>query len=1283
VTLTNTEMGVKTTVNSAATGAYSFLSLAPGNYNVTITASGFQTTRVTGITVSVGSTAVFDVGMVSGSASQTVSVSGASATQQEGAGSSATMSAKDVTAVPLTTRNVTQTAGTTAGASMAVYNASSVGRGSQDAAVNGQSTSSNNYAMDGAVANNWANNTVGTGGPSGNSTGGQPIPQPDAIAEMRSQATAYEVTGGRNSGGSMDMILKNGTNSLHGNLFAFVRNDIFNANAFFVNNLGRPRPNMKQNQDGGTLGGYIIKNKLFWFVAYQYTSQINGLDATSLSNVYLPPLTNVRDRATIGSQFCPTSSLGTKTATYAGGTQVACDGSNINPIAMALLQLKLPNGQYYFPTPQRIQATGQTNAGLGYSAFTDPAKFKENQGVLTQDWLVSKKNTLYLREFYDQVYILAPMVVDSSGTGVNGTPADFFARDHIDVAKLKTQISKNTVNTVRLSYTRNWISSYWKNQPDPYKLIEADSSISTVATTNSNLLGTDGLTHSVKCLASATSNACNNGMTPDNIFMPLSPGLTFSGNLGTFTVLGGTNGGWEGTVVSTIELNNTITKVRGKHTYTFGGNLDKLWWHGNLAPGRSRGLAAFQNFTDFLIGLPAFGETLHDGSTVMANGGTLGYSNVYNIASGTTGGGGAQQGKVVSSGGGTGYRQATWPAYFYFQDNFRATKNLTLTLGIRWEWSPIDYNVNGDTSAFLADQAMIVAVPPKYGTLAGITMSPSNRLTEQNNPYTCVATLGPAKINLSACKKFSEQIIPVLAPQGGLPQGVTIRGSKSLYVNNTPVETFSPRVGFAYRYNNKLSFRGGFGRFHQATAGQSFISPGLTLQPFAHRHFGSGQGVGFSALSQVYQYTTLGFRPRVGQDPLVACNTVNANDPVNFPLGYQTPCATGTKSGLTNLNDAVGGPEYRIPTTDQWSFGLDYQLPAAWTVSLNYVGSRGFNTSGSVAINQDQIASPTNKVNCGYDGDVTHCLTSNKASEANLRVPILGEGITALANSQFTSGTKYHGVTVSARHRMARGFTFGANYTYSKSMSDGTTLNDQTLPGPFARQSSDRTHRMTLNGTYTFPTPKTFGALNTVLSGWMLGMVSVIQAGTPLTMTDSRLGTIYGPATTVSALLCPGKDPHAIQNKQGGVRDRLYSWFDQTLVAGTATNKTRATSCFGSSVPAATAAYLTTTGLPISEFADGYGTLTADQGTRFGNIGQDVATGPGQFNWDLALSKNTKVGGINENGMVQFRMEMYNMFNHAQFGNPGVAANSASGFGVISSTTVSPRMIQFALKYMF
>ena len=148
-------------------------------------------------------------------------------------------------------------------------------------------------------------------------------------------------------------VTKSGTNSFHGTLFEFFRNEDLDANDFFQNAEAVGKSVLQQNQFGGTFGGPIKKDKLFFFGSYQGTRQLNGVSAQGSSSVFLPPIPS-GDRsapgfaAALGEENCAANHPGNPNfSTFAsafGGLQIACDGSNINPVALAILNAKNPNG---------------------------------------------------------------------------------------------------------------------------------------------------------------------------------------------------------------------------------------------------------------------------------------------------------------------------------------------------------------------------------------------------------------------------------------------------------------------------------------------------------------------------------------------------------------------------------------------------------------------------------------------------------------------------------------------------------------------------------------------------------------------------------------------------------------------------------------------------------------------------------------------------------------------------------------------------------------------------
>ena len=156
---------------------------------------------------------------------------------------------------------------------------------------------------------------------------------------------------------------KSGTNEYHGSIWEFFRNEALNANDFFLNRSAQTRPVLKQNQFGFTFGGPIRRNKLFFFGSYEGTRQINGATpGTSSVSTFLPPLTNDRSRSALGALFG-----GQRGAR--GGVAVAPDGSNINPVALAILNFKFPNGSFAVPSPQLVLP-----GGIGQSSVSAMAR---------------------------------------------------------------------------------------------------------------------------------------------------------------------------------------------------------------------------------------------------------------------------------------------------------------------------------------------------------------------------------------------------------------------------------------------------------------------------------------------------------------------------------------------------------------------------------------------------------------------------------------------------------------------------------------------------------------------------------------------------------------------------------------------------------------------------------------------------------------------------------------------------------------------------------------------
>ena len=1118
VVLINFATGQTQTTTTTLNGTYGFSQLSPGEYELRFSAEGFQTSRMPSVLVNVSEDSVVDATMEAGATTEPV-LCQCSVANSTSSSTGTLVDSKAITSIPLTSRNFTQVMSAASGAAADVNNAGILGRGNQTVNVNGNSATGT-FTIDGAVSG--------------------AAPNPDSIVQFRIQTSQYDSGYGAYVPNT-NLITKPGSNEFHGVLWEFIRNDIFNANAFFQNAAGQPKPNLKQNQFGGAVGGPIRANKLFFFGSYQGTRQINGLDPTALSTMLQPPLTDDRSPATIGAQFCP----GNKPAadqprynTFAGGVQVACDGSNINPIALGILQRKLPDGTFLIPTPQRILTDG-TNAGLGFSSYSLPSAWNEDQYLANLDQVISKKHTLAGRFFVSDVNSFrtfgSPLGLGLPFTP--GAPQAFESKDYVASLKLSSVLSRTVVNEVRMTFSRGQFMAVGVDVPTATSL----------------------------------------GMVPVDPFFDTPPEITVQGSLGVFRFFGNSNNNFTN-LTDTYQWSDNISWIHGAHTLRTGVFINTALGS-RLDTGQARGKVTFQNFTDFLIGQDA----AHNLSPT-------GLSNVdFVVANQGTG----PQGEVQ-------YLNRTYYGSVFVQDDFKLSPRFTVNLGLRWEYISPSLDTAGQIGNVWPSLLSQAPIPPLSGTYVGNTVA-SNYDPSTINPYTGLA-FGPP------------------------PEGVFIRPNKTMYQNSTPLDTFAPRFGFAWQPGSKqrrLAVRGGYGWFFQPTAigGNAPNTPLFTAQPFAQGFSNTSTSNNLSTLQKPFPTTTLGFQLR-------------------------TP--------TSQLSDRVGGPDYMIPTVQQWNLNMQFTLFPTLTLDIGYVGSFGTHLLISQGLNQPVLASASNPVNCGYNGgdpaDLANCITTNTSRNAALRVPFLGETPTALASNEYVGLSRYHGLQTTLRKDLTHGLTFRVSYTYSKAQNDNVRMNDQNNRSiNWARASFDRTHRMIFNYNYEVPNLITAkGFASTLLSGWSLSGVTSIQSGTPLTLTDRRGGSVYGRAGTATITLCPGV-VNADLATSGRNQDRLNAWFNAgpTIICAPPT--------VGSDSPAA---------------------------TGYGNTGQGIVTGPGQFVWDISFGKFTRVGGIREDAQLQFRAEFYNAFNHPQFSNPGTAFGP-SNFGVITQTSVAPRLIQFGLKYLF
>src|SRR5438093_4126314 len=302
VTLANTATGLTRSVVSDSKGEYTAPSLPTGTYSVTAEMSGFKKTSMSNVHLGVDQKIRTDFKLELGQMTEAVTIQAETPLVQTGSSDlSVTVEGKTIESLPLNGRNFVNLTRTIPGVVRGIPGANIDGAGSlawrasASFSANGQRPRDNNYLLDGVDNNEtWLQTVV-------------LFPSVDALDEFKLQTSTYSAEFGRSLGGVVNLQIKSGSNARHGSLFEFLRNDAFDANNYFNNRAGRPKPDFSQHQFGGTSGGPIVKDRTFYFFDYQglrvsqgqtYLSTVpsakmrNG-DFSELNRVLYDPITHL------------------------------------------------------------------------------------------------------------------------------------------------------------------------------------------------------------------------------------------------------------------------------------------------------------------------------------------------------------------------------------------------------------------------------------------------------------------------------------------------------------------------------------------------------------------------------------------------------------------------------------------------------------------------------------------------------------------------------------------------------------------------------------------------------------------------------------------------------------------------------------------------------------------------------------------------------------------------------------------------------------------------------
>jgi hypothetical protein len=362
--------------------------------------------------------------------------------------------------------------------------------------------------------------------------------------------------------------------------------------------------------------------------------------------------------------------------------------------------------------------------------------------------------------------------------------------------------------------------------------------------------------------------------------------------------------------------------------------------------------------------------------------------------------------------------------------------------------------------------------------------------------------------------------------------------------------------------------------------------------------------------------------------------------------------------------------------TYQWNLSTQWEFLRTWVLEVGYVGSHGIHQATPGAQNNGPTAdgSPTATpynvaqlagvgapcASCGLTG-LTGANAVNTKANVFLRVPILGIGAGA-QELQTNANYKYNSLQVTMRKQMSHGLQLQAAYSFSRGF-EQSPVGINTYPYVVQQYSPEyfvRPQRLVVNYVWDLPFGKHQGLMGAVANGWSWSGVTVIQNGQPIDINDSSGGGIFGvtggAAQIIPAQYCSGMGSANVPTS-GSTAQRVTNglnggdgWFNS-------------------------AAYCS---VPTVGAINGVG-----GGPGFGNAAFGNVLGPGEYNWDMSISKSFR--GIRESHSVVFRAELFNTFNHPQFAIPSDTDvnDVGGGFGQITRTSVNPRVIQFALKYSF
>jgi Carboxypeptidase regulatory-like domain/TonB dependent receptor len=1161
ITITNFNTGITNTFTTNDVGQYIAPNLPIGTYVIRAESPKFKTTEQRGVVLQLGDRRRIDFVLEVGAATTVVTVESQSApvaVQTDSNEISTVLTGEQVSQLTTNGRSLYELVNLVPGASSGQvdFQTPTPMGGDGTISFNGNRVAHALYMIDGGEA-------ADRGG-----SGAIVMPSIDALSEFRVQTSNYSAEFGLVSGATISTAVKGGTDQFHASAWWFGRNDDLDARGWF-NPAPQHVQELRFNLWGFNVGGPIkfkkgAAAKTFFFYNMEWRREVLG---GGINQVVPFP-------STFGGDL-------SQAVAYNNANGNALFNTSNGVLSMPL-GVQAPYVCQVSPAVQQQFATaGQALSGCT-GGSPDPTKAQPFS-------------------FNGQTNVINPALINPNAAallkaGIYPAPTsdDFFHGGQNAPTNVREEI-------VRIDHTFNNNWSIFGHFIDESEILQTDvparwawvnlptssdtfgnpsyqAVVHLANTIRPNLLNEIAFNYGGNRINISPLGVYNipSGYSENRLFSgpnDILPAIFLTSKTGA--VYNQNWSPWDNTANS-YQIRDDISWTKGAHQFKFGGS----WlWFKKAQPLQDSPQGGFQfngnytgyDFADFLLGLSsqyqeaALKDTRH-------------------------------------------WNSQSWG--LYVQDDWRATKRLTLNLGLRWDGIPHTAEVNGQMSNFYLNLWNASGAAAAFAPGSGIGFVPGS-----NGNQICSAVgngcTGPNPFLAAGPNPALNGLLSYdnglgVAGKNGIPYGLV----------NNHWDTFGPRVGFAYDLTGKgkTILRAGFGTFYERIQGNDMYQAG------ANNLFGGNPTLTNVSLSN----------PHIGVGPTGQVITAST-----LPV---------TVNGLTALNPNY----YKIPTSYQFSAGIQQQVAARTVVSVAYVGNQGRYMSYATEINMPAYnLLPTFFTPTG----------SNTGNE-NLDRPYLGYG--GIKMDENGANSSYNSLQISVRSQI-HDLTLQGAYTYAHARDSSDNINNggdggdlDYVTNPYAGWKYDmgpsqynRQNIAIFNFLYDVPfwrnSPNRF--MKTVVGGWQISGVTTIESGQPLTLqVGGGLSSICGAVGTC-----------------GNIRPNLVAPIYYPKNATTSQTNTNGTMQWFSP----------------SSFAPNLLPGNSNVAT-WGNLGFDGVWGPGRDNWNLALFKNF---AVTERLRFELRFESFNTFNHPQMNGVDIKLGDPD-FGKVTSA-YDPRVFQLGAKVFF